>query len=144
MVHLQLHYATYPDLKPPVLPRCPLPLYHPLLPPHPNPFTTRDPLLPQYPVLSNYFRRVPLWHYKTIQVTFRLFQAFMGAKANPEGVRQVPTLKRWQTFRLSAGFRCVFPFVQVHCHAFLQMSQQQYTQGYPARQTEGLAASKDV
>jgi hypothetical protein len=30
-------------------------------------------------------------------------------------------LKAWQTFRLSASFCSVFPFAQIHFHAFLQM-----------------------
>jgi len=80
-VQLHLHYAPYPDLKPALLPRC--------LPPPPRPHlgTPRDPLLPQYPVLSNHFRPFPLRHRKTVRVAFRLFQAFTGAKANPEGAR---------------------------------------------------------
>jgi hypothetical protein len=51
-------------------------------------------------------------------------------------------LKAWQTFRLSAGFRCVFRFTQIHLHAFLQMRLQQYAQVYPARSTQGSAGSK--
>jgi len=51
-------------LKPALLPRWPLPLHRPLPPPPPppcpHPSTARDPLLPQYPVLSNHFRRFPL------------------------------------------------------------------------------------
>jgi hypothetical protein len=57
------------------------------------------------------------------------------------GLRREPTLKVWQTFRLFAGFRCIFPFAQIHFHAFLQMRLQHYTQGYPARYTQGWAAS---
>jgi len=60
------------------------------------------------------------------------------------GLRREPTLKVWQTFRLFAGFRCIFPFAQIHFHAFLQMRLQQYTQGYPVRCTQGSAASKEV
>jgi len=55
VVQLQLHCAPYPDLKPALLPRCPIPLHRPLLPPPPpsrlHP-CTHDPLLPQYPILS--------------------------------------------------------------------------------------------
>jgi hypothetical protein len=65
-------------------------------------------------------------------------------KANPEGVRREPTSKVWQTFWLSAGFRSVFPFAQIHFHAFLQMRLQQYTQDYLARYGRGSAASKEV
>jgi hypothetical protein len=86
-------------LKPALLPRCSLPLHRPI--PHPQPCTPRDPLLPQYPVLSNYFLHFPLHHRQTVRVAFRLFQAVTGAKENPEGVRREPTLKAWQTFRLS-------------------------------------------
>jgi len=58
VVQLQLHCALYPDLKPALLPRCPLPLHRP--PPRPHPCTRPDSLLPQYPALSNHFRRFPL------------------------------------------------------------------------------------
>jgi len=77
VVQLQLHYAPYPDLKQAVLPRCLLPLHRllPLRPPRPHPGTPRDPFIPQYPVLSNDFRRFPLRHGKTIRVVFRHFQA---------------------------------------------------------------------
>jgi hypothetical protein len=42
------------------------------------------------------------------------------------GLRQEPTLKVWQTFRLSAGFRCIFLLAQIHFHAFLQMTLQHW------------------
>jgi hypothetical protein len=75
-------------LKPALLPRFLLPLHRPLpLPPRPHAGTLQDPLLPQYPVMSNHFRRFPLGHRKTVQVTFRLSEAFTMAKANPDGVR---------------------------------------------------------
>jgi hypothetical protein len=35
------------------------------------------------------------------------------------GLRQEPSLKVWQSFRLSAGIRCIFPFAQIHFHAFI-------------------------
>jgi hypothetical protein len=60
------------------------------------------------------------------------------------GLRREPTLNVWQTFWLFAGFCCIFPFVQIHFHAFLQMRLQGYTQGYPARCTDGSAASKEA
>jgi len=63
VVQLQLHCALYPDLKPALLPHCPLlhrphPLPHP--PRRPHLCTRRDPLHPQYPALSNHFRRFSL------------------------------------------------------------------------------------
>jgi len=88
VVQLQLHYAPYPNLKPALLPRCPLPLHRPLsLPPCPHPGTLQDPVLSQYPVVSNHFWRFPLRNRKSVQVAVRLFQAFTSAQANPEGVR---------------------------------------------------------
>jgi len=86
MVQLQLQYAPYPNLKPPLLPRCLLPVHRPL-PSRPHPGTLQDPYLPQYPALSNHIRRFPRRHRKTVRVAFRLFQAFTIAKANPAGVR---------------------------------------------------------
>ena len=87
-MQLHLHYTPDPILKPALHPRCLLPLHRPLLPPpRLPPGTPQDPLFPQYPGLSNHFRRFPLRHRKTIRVTFRRFQAFTGAKANPDGVR---------------------------------------------------------
>ena len=132
-MQLQLHCAAYPDLKPALLSRCRFPPYcpHPP-PPRPHPCTPPDPLLPQYSVLSNHFRRIPLRDCNTIWVAFILFMAFTGTIANPEGFRQETTLKVWQTFRFSAGFRCVFPFAQIHFHGFLQMRPQQHTQGSAA------------
>ena len=53
------------------------------------------------------------------------------------GLRQEPTLTVRQTFRQFAGFRCIFPFTQIHFHAFLQMRLQQYTQGYLVWYTRG-------
>jgi len=89
VVQLQLHYAPYADLKPVLLPRCLFRLHRHLHPPppRPHPGTPRDPLLLQYPVQSNHFHRFPLCHRKTVQVAFRLFQAFTGVKGNPEGAR---------------------------------------------------------
>jgi hypothetical protein len=55
---------------------------------------------------------------KTVQVAFRFFQAFTGAKAKAEGVRLGLTLKARLTFRLSGGFRCVCPFAQIYFHGF--------------------------
>jgi len=109
MMKLQIHSATYLDMKPALLSRCPLPLYRLLPPPsRPHPCTPRDPLLHECSVLSNHFRRIPLHHRNTLGVAFRLFKASTGAKANPEGFRQEPTLKVWQTFRYSASFLSVF------------------------------------
>jgi hypothetical protein len=56
------------------------------------------------------------WHVSThreiVRIAFRLFPAFTGAKANLRIPRRDPTLKVGRTFRLSDGFRCVFPFAQ--------------------------------
>jgi len=88
VVQLHLHYAPDPNLKPALLPQCLLPLHRPLPPPpHPHPGTLQDPLVSQHPVLSNHFRCFHLRHRETVRVTFKLFQAFTGAKANSEGVR---------------------------------------------------------
>jgi hypothetical protein len=35
------------------------------------------------------------------------------------GLRREPTLKVWQSFRLSAGFCCKLPFAQIHFQAFI-------------------------
>jgi len=144
---LQLHYDPYPKLEPVLLPRCLLPVHRPLPPvPCPHPGTGQDPLLPQYPVLCDHIRRFPLRHRRTVQVTFRLFQAFTRRKANPEGVRTQTgaNFESMATFQAFAGFYCIFPFVQIHFHAFMQMRQQQYTQSYPAWYTQGSVASKAV
>jgi len=113
VVQLQFHYALYPDLKPAPRPQCLLPVHHPLPPlPRPHPCTSRDPLLPQYPVLSNHLLRCPLRHRNTVQVAFRLFQAFTGAKANPEGVMaqtgaNFESMANFQAFhRLSLHISC--------------------------------------
>jgi len=143
----QLHYDPYHNLKPVLLPRCLLPVHCPLPPlPHPHPGTGQDPLLPQYPILCNHFHRFHLRHRKTVRVTFRLFHAFTRGKANPEGVRtqtgaNFESMANVQDF---AGFYCIFPFVQIRFHAFMQMRLQQHTQSYPAWYTEGSAASKEV
>jgi hypothetical protein len=51
-------------LKLALLPHCPLPQHRthslPPPPPRPHPSTHRVPVLPQYPALSNHFRRFPL------------------------------------------------------------------------------------
>jgi len=39
-----------------------------------------------------------------------------------------PSSSRVNTLRLLAGFHCIFPFAQIHFHAFLQMRLQQYTE----------------
>jgi len=57
------------------------------------------------------------------------------------GLRLEPTMQVWQTFRLFAGFCCIFPFTQIHFHAFLQMRLQQYARSYLAPYTQGSAAS---
>jgi hypothetical protein len=56
------------------------------------------------------------------------FQAFTGTKEiqKVSGLRQEPTLKVWQTFRLSTGFRWIFPFAQIHFHAFFRMMLQHW------------------
>jgi hypothetical protein len=53
-------------------------------------------------------------------------------------------LKVWQTFSLFAGICCIFPFAQIHFHVIVQMRLQQYTEGNPARYTQGSAATKEV
>jgi len=144
---LQLHYDPYPNLKPVLLPRCLLPVHRPLPPlPRPHPGTGQDPLLPQYPVLCNHFRHFPLHHRKTVRVTLRLFQALTCGKANPEGVRTQmgANFESMANFQAFTDFYCIFPFVLIRFHAFMQMRLQQYTQSYPAWYTQGSAASKEV
>jgi len=81
--------------------------------------------------------------YESLSGSFRLSPAQKQSQ-KVSGLRWEPTLKLCQTFRLFAGFRCILPFAQIHFHAFLQVRLQQYTQGYPARYTQGSAASKEV
>ena len=111
MVQLQLHSAENPDLKPAVHSHCDHPLNRALPPrPRPHPCTARDPLHPEYSVLSNYFHRIPLRHRYAIQVAFGLCNASTAAKSNPERFRQQPTLKQSLMFRFSASFRCLLSF----------------------------------
>jgi hypothetical protein len=52
-------------------------------------------------------------HRKIVRIAFRLFPAFTGAKANLPIPRRDLSLKVGRTLRLSASFRCVFPFTQI-------------------------------
>ena len=137
VVQLQLHYAPYPNLKPVLLPPCLLPLRRPLLPPPcPHHGTLQDPFLPQYPVLSNHFRRFPLRHYKTVRVAFRLLQAFTGEKANPEGVQtqtgaNCESMVNFQAFRrllLHISFGADTALANVEALASVESSGQQTSQ----------------
>jgi len=58
--------------------------------------------------------------YESLSGSFRLSLAQKQIQ-KVSGLRLELTLKVWQTFRLSTGFRCIFPFAQIHFHAFLQM-----------------------
>jgi len=81
--------------------------------------------------------------YESLSGSFRL-SPVRKQTLQVSGLRWEPTLKVRQTIRLIAGFRCIFPFAPIHFHALLQMTLQQYTQGYPARYTRGSASSKAV